>query len=633
MRTNLVHWRNPLAVTLILILLITAVSLWVTEQVNQMEENTSFERLAEEAAEFTRSLELNMESDRAKLELIARVVGNAWQSDAAGLHALLDTYQGAGTFFSRLDLLLPGDEVITRGGARVDVSPTLSYEQEAGQGAHISDRELDWDGEGYVVRHCVPVEANGEIVAMLCGIIELEGVMLQLPYTPYGGEAAIYLIDGATGDFLIDTWHEELGNFWALGTRPMAEGYDDQKLRQGLVDGASEYVVFLSETTGEHLYFYYTPSGINQWRVALSVPEDVVFADARNIRSLLTLMLVLESVFFLLYVVCLIWYIRHETGEKQRQLNAVNDIYNVEKLLFNAHEHRENVIKSLEVIARMLPAKCVAFTMLMDDGPPLEYLWQKPDAAHGSALLAATEPLAEYFAAGHEEVSVHTPQEVRAILPDAPAGMNDLAAIPVEDAEGIIHGVLSATGLVKRTGCAAMLKSVGFSFSMLCGNTRTYRALQRQGERDALTGLYNRNRYELDQHRLGAKCRKGLGCVFLDANGLHELNNTLGHEAGDELLRTVAREIRNHFDARYAYRVGGDEFLIFSVDGEAEHMVSHSRAMVAALNGRGYSVSAGTAWCPAPVSDLKALVQAAEKRMYDDKGEYYSSPDRGRSSR
>ena len=62
-------------------------------------------------------------------------------------------------------------------------------------------------------------------------------------------------------------------------------------------------------------------------------------------------------------------------------------------------------------------------------------------------------------------------------------------------------------------------------------------------------------------------------------------------------------------------------------------MVSHSRAMVAALNGRGYSVSAGTAWCPAPVSDLKALVQAAEKRMYDDKGEYYSSPDRGRSSR
>lgn len=58
---------------------------------------------------------------------------------------------------------------------------------------------------------------------------------------------------------------------------------------------------------------------------------------------------------------------------------------------------------------------------------------------------------------------------------------------------------------------------------------------------------------------------QGLYCVYADANGLHELNNRLGH-VGDRTLRAVADLLRRHFPDANIYRTGGDEFVIFQKD-------------------------------------------------------------------
>lgn len=52
-------------------------------------------------------------------------------------------------------------------------------------------------------------------------------------------------------------------------------------------------------------------------------------------------------------------------------------------------------------------------------------------------------------------------------------------------------------------------------------------------------------------------------CVYIDANGLHELNNERGHEAGDLMLRFVAESLMEQFPKGSLYRVGGDEFVVF----------------------------------------------------------------------
>lgn len=67
----------------------------------------------------------------------------------------------------------------------------------------------------------------------------------------YSGQGAVYIIDGNNGEFLMDTWHKDLGNIWSLSERTMAPGYNHEQLKQGLSDGKRNYVVFVSETTRE----------------------------------------------------------------------------------------------------------------------------------------------------------------------------------------------------------------------------------------------------------------------------------------------------------------------------------------------------------------------------------------------
>ena len=176
--------------------------------------------------------------------------------------------------------------MITHDGREVDATGYLSFAEEAAKGAHISDRETDILTGDYIIRHFMPVIRDGQIVAMLYGVITLNTLPKTVVLEPYGGRGALYIIDGNNGDFLIDTWHPgQVGNIWQLGSRKMAPGYNPETLKEGVSRGDSNYVVFVSRTIGEHLYMYYTPMKINQWRISLSVPESVVFASSIIINN------------------------------------------------------------------------------------------------------------------------------------------------------------------------------------------------------------------------------------------------------------------------------------------------------------------------------------------------------------
>ena len=103
---------------------------------------------------------------------------------------------------------------------------------------------------------------------------------------------------------------------------------------------------------------------INDWRIALSVSESVVFDDANAIRLALNTFMMLETVCFALYLIWMFRQFHREMREKQRQMNILNYIYDVQKLLFNAHELQKNVIGALKNIGRMTSAETVGFWIL-----------------------------------------------------------------------------------------------------------------------------------------------------------------------------------------------------------------------------------------------------------------------------
>ncbi len=142
-------------------------------------------------------------------------------------------------------------------------------------------------------------------------------------------------------------------------------------------------------------------------------------------------------------------------------------------------------------------------------------------------------------------------------------------------------------------------------------------------ETDLNTGLKNRNAYESQMHSYPMRCTNTLSCVYVDVNGLHQLNNTRGHAAGDEMLQKVAAHVQDIFGEEYSYRVGGDEFVAFAMDRSAEEMRDLIRTLVRAVDEDGYSVAVGTATSSAGGIDMSVLVKSAEQRMYMAKEEYY----------
>lgn len=621
----------------IMIILIVAASFGVTNYISNKEEERSLERLYEEAGDLKDTVQMYSKNDREELEMLSAVISRYQDLASPELWDLLDSYTNIG-MMSRIELLLPGDVVLTEGGESVNAGGLLSFEDEAAKGIHITDREMDViHKDTYVVRHYVPVKREGRTVAMLYGVIVPEEIPKKMNLTPYAGEGALYIIDGNTGDFLIDTWHPGTpGNLWELGEREMAPGYSSDQLEQGVTDGESQHIVFVSKTIGEYLYLYYEPMEINNWRIAVSVPESVVFESADRVERLLSLFLVVEMICFIMYFLWMMRYVRNVTDEKQKRLDTVNYMYDVEKLLFNAHEKKENVYAAMEKLASIFSAEKVSFWILEADGGVKWYLWETektPKERRKPSPQEYVRRLREFFESGNEVYESENEVEVRELFPaEELPDLYNVIAVPVESMEGTICGILAVCNVEGGHEQTALLKNIQFSFGMFCNNLKNFTDIRKRGERDALTGLYNRNRYERDLPRIYAKHRKSLACVYIDVNGLREMNNIKGHDQGDRMLRTVAGEIRKHFDTEYIYRTGGDEIVLFVPESDEADLETRSEALKGALSNADYYISVGIRG-DRDIPDLSVLIQEAEHKMYVEKKRYYEKHDRRKSQK
>jgi diguanylate cyclase (GGDEF)-like protein len=146
---------------------------------------------------------------------------------------------------------------------------------------------------------------------------------------------------------------------------------------------------------------------------------------------------------------------------------------------------------------------------------------------------------------------------------------------------------------------------------------------------DELTGLPNRrlfaDRLTIAIERAD-RMRSRLALVILDLNGFKKINDTLGHQVGDQVLREVSAHLRKSVRASDTLaRLGGDEFIIVASDMEQEGSVDHfmdsirrSLERPVVVDGRHLVVSAsvGMAIYPEDAEDSIRLLRVADQRMY-----------------
>ena len=104
-----------------------------------------------------------------------------------------------------------------------------------------------------------------------------------------------------------------------------------------------------------------------------------------------------------------------------------------------------------------------------------------------------------------------------------------------------------------------------------------------------LTGLMNRNKYNVDVAESYNRELNNIGVVFLDLDRLKDINDNFGHHMGDAMLMASAKLIENAFADLEAdcFRIGGDEFAVLlsgdNVDKRCESALDKFKAL---MNGR-----------------------------------------------
>ncbi|WP_175689837.1 diguanylate cyclase domain-containing protein [Burkholderia anthina] len=211
---------------------------------------------------------------------------------------------------------------------------------------------------------------------------------------------------------------------------------------------------------------------------------------------------------------------------------------------------------------------------------------------------------------------------------------------PLRALAGVAHAVRRERAFGRRVEPAAIaeLNQLGDDFNALLDEFEDWQntlrdenaSLEHKATHDALTGLPNRAQFE---SRLSlALCdavvtRQRVAILYLDCDRFKEINDCLGHDAGDAVLVGVAARLRTQVrETDLVARLGGDEFAVMlaavreadSVGRIADAILSGMVPSIELSDGRMVAtmMSAGVALYPDHASDASGLLRAADAAMY-----------------
>lgn len=182
------------------------------------------------------------------------------------------------------------------------------------------------------------------------------------------------------------------------------------------------------------------------------------------------------------------------------------------------------------------------------------------------------------------------------------------------------------------------LRAAAFLLAGAVEQRRLVRELAHRADHDDLTGLLSRAAFErrlVDALERAKRQEVMVAVLFLDLDRFKNVNDSLGHQAGDEVLRIVARRLREVVRSwDVVARHGGDEFVLFLPDVKSSSEVAHVTARVLETFAEPFAVAGleltisttvGVALFPENGENADMLLRAADTALYEGKA-------RGRNS-
>ncbi len=147
---------------------------------------------------------------------------------------------------------------------------------------------------------------------------------------------------------------------------------------------------------------------------------------------------------------------------------------------------------------------------------------------------------------------------------------------------------------------------------------------------DPLTGVKNKTAYIEDvggiEKRIEDNILRDFAIIVFDLNGLKQINDTKGHDEGDEFIKSASQIICQHFRHSSIYRIGGDEFVAFLMNEDYKNrkklLENFNRQIEKNQSDGSVVIASGLAdFTPEKFSSFLRLFELADRRMYERKKE------------
>lgn len=404
------------------------------------------------------------ESDQIILKSMAAVLSSRKELSNEEIIAVMNSFNSKTSYASCIEVLRSDNVLLCEDGKKINTFGELNFSDEAKKGEYVSEKVKSIvNPSEVIIRNVMPVIKNGKTIYMLYGVVPLNNLHNLFYTNIYKGNAYVYIEDGKSGDFLLDTWHDKLGNISDFKDRKMLGNYSYEKMLYNLKNGEQGDLAFVSHKTGQNLYMHYAPIGVNDWNVIVTITENVAFEKPRSINSVLYNMAAVMGIVILIYM--------------------------------------------------------------------------------------------------------------------------------------------------------------GYIISL---HMRDYHQAKKMSETDEITTLQNRNLYEKIIFNAKDRLFENVTCIYIDANGLHALNNMYGHSAGDKLLITISQSLKKYFNYKSIFRVGGDEFVILSDELTQEECVNKIKNVNEELHIANYSIAVGI--CNRHnETGLIDIIRDADAKMLENKRAIYAT--------
>lgn len=189
--------------------------------------------------------------------------------------------------------------------------------------------------------------------------------------------------------------------------------------------------------------------------------------------------------------------------------------------------------------------------------------------------------------------------------------------------DGKLNGIIGLDNQDLRMAETAVpfLQTVQYFLSLTMQRNENEKMLFELSQIDKLTSFYNRNRFIQDISEFKGH-KDSIGIVYLDINGLKEINDCFGHDAGDKLIKECADIMKIRVSSNHLYRIGGDEFVIIYLDITEEFFYNDVQLLKNDFENSQCQIAIGGTWNETCIH-IQDIIKKADELMYEDKKNFY----------